>query len=71
MFLFSTYQMTEAMEHLSKKFPADFKKSTFNQENISIKDQEVTQAMKDRVGEYCSDFDWKLLELAEQRIGRN
>ena len=56
---------------IGQKFPNDFKLDGFKQENISTKKQEVTQEMRDRVGEYVSEYDWKLLKLAEEIISNN
>lgn len=63
--LFSTYKMSEALKFLQKKYPDDFKDIFYEKENISVKDQDVTQQMKEKVKNHISDFDWKLLELAE------
>ena len=68
LFLFSTYQMNEATQFLHEKFPEVFTDISFAQENISIKDQTVTQKMRDQVNKMISPYDSRLLGLAERNL---
>ena len=70
LYIFSTYQMQEGFDYLKSEFPNDFTKTFFKQENISEKDQEVTDSMKQEIHKHVSPFDWKLLELAENLVKR-
>ncbi len=63
--LIDTYNMKSGLQFLKDTYPNYFTDVSFEQENISIKKQEVTQTMKDRVGEFISDYDWKMMKLVQ------
>jgi len=71
LFLFSTYQMNEATQLLQGKFPEVFMDISFAQENISLKDQTVTDEMREQVKKMISPFDWRLLDLAERKFNQS
>lgn len=68
LFLFNTYDMPGAISELHRHFPEDFADKPFEKENISVKDQEVTEEMKERVRNWISEYDFRLIEIANKAV---
>lgn len=66
LYLFDTYQMKNAVEFLKSTFPSYFSSSYYEKENISKKDQEITESMREEVREITSEFDWKIMNLVHK-----
>ncbi len=68
LYLFDTYRMKEGCEILKGKFPGYFKDISFKVENVSKKDQVVSEEQRRRVRERISHYDIRLLDLANKKL---
>jgi hypothetical protein len=62
--LLQTDAMDDGCQRLNKLFPNHFKAAQGHRENVSKRDQDVTDEQRERVKKIVSPYDWKLLELA-------
>lgn len=62
--LIPTCHMKEGLHKLQAQFPLFFKDISYSIENISTKDQEVTDVQREIIHKICSPYCWKLLKLA-------
>jgi len=68
LFLFDTNRMQNSYDILCDIFPDYFARNKVTKENISKKDQNVTEIQRNKIKGTVSDFDWKLLDLANKNM---
>lgn len=62
--LIPTSHMQRGLCKLRSEFPLFFEDIRFNIENKSTRDQEVTDAHREKIGSICPPYCWRLLKLA-------